>query len=105
MISGLSGALSGTLRKAANGEGDLPAGKLRGLALAILSLALVVIAFQAFLVLGFMMHLLSERHMIYTVLAFTGFFLLALMFLTVSSVNEVLRKPHHAPEVTAQATH
>lgn len=70
-----------------------------------IALALVVIAFQAFLVLGFMMHLLSERHMIYTVLAFTGFFLLALMFLTVSSVNEVLRKPHHAPEVTAQATH
>lgn len=43
VISGLSGALSGTFRKAANGEGDLPAGKLRGLALGILALTLVVV--------------------------------------------------------------
>ena len=67
-----------------------------------IGLALVVVALQAFLVLGFMMHLLSERHMIYTVLGFTGFFLLALMVLTISSVNEVVTKPHHAPEVSAQ---
>ncbi len=67
-----------------------------------IGLALVVVALQAFLVLGFMMHLLSERKMIYTVLAFTGFFLVALMVLTLTSVHEVLKKPHHAPEVAAQ---
>lgn len=65
-------------------------------------LALVVIAFQAFLVLGFMMHLLSERRLIHTVLIFTGIFIVALMVLTIVSVREVPNKPHHAPEVAAQ---
>lgn len=68
-----------------------------------IGLALVVIVFQAFLVLGYMMHLLSERRMIFTVLLFTGIFLIALMGLTITSVREVVSKPRHAPEVTAQA--
>ena len=59
-----------------------------------IGLALVVIAFQAFLVLGFMMHLLSERNAIYGVLGFTAFFLVGLMFLTINSVREVVHKPH-----------
>jgi caa(3)-type oxidase subunit IV len=67
-----------------------------------IALALVVVLVQAFLVLGFMMHLLSEKHMIYTVLAFTGFFLVALMVLTISSVSDVVTKPRHAPEATTQ---
>jgi caa(3)-type oxidase subunit IV len=67
-----------------------------------IGLALVVVALQAFLVLGFMMHLLSERRLIHTVLIFTGIFILALMVLTVVSVREVPSKPHHAPEVVAQ---
>lgn len=67
-----------------------------------IALALVVIVFQAFLVLGFMMHLLSERRMIFTVLLFTGIFLVALMGLTITSVREVVSQPRHAPEVTAQ---
>ena len=58
-----------------------------------IALALITVAFQAFLVLGFMMHLLSERHTIYSVLGFTGFFLVFLMFLTIWSVSEV---PDHA---------
>ena len=67
-----------------------------------IGLALVVIAFQAFLVLGFMMHLLSERRMIHIVLIFTGIFIVALMGLTITSVREVPSKPRHAPEVAAQ---
>jgi len=59
-----------------------------------IGLALVVIAFQAFLVLGFMMHLLSERRTIYCVLGFTAFFLVALMFMTISSMNGVVGKSH-----------
>ena len=70
-----------------------------------IGLALVVIVFQAFLVLGFMMHLLTERKMVYIVLVFTGIFLLALMVLTVSSVREVLHIPHRAPAVAAQTAH
>lgn len=69
-----------------------------------IGLALVVIVFQAFLVLGFMMHLLSEKRMVYTVLVFTAIFLVALIFLTVFSVHEVLHIPHHAP-AAAQTTH
>ena len=68
-----------------------------------IALALVVIAFQAFLVLGFMMHLLSERNTIYGVLGFTAFFLAGLMVLTVTSVREVLTKPHHAEAPITQS--
>jgi len=67
-----------------------------------IGLALVVIIFQAFLVLGFMMHLLTERKMVYIVLVFTAIFLVALMFLTVFSVHEVVHVPHRAPAVAAQ---
>jgi caa(3)-type oxidase subunit IV len=46
-------------------------------------LALSIAAFQAFLVLGHMMHLLSEKRMIYGVLAFTAIFLVTLFALTI----------------------
>lgn len=58
-----------------------------------IALALVTIGVQAFLVLAFMMHLISERHAIYSVLGFTGFFLVFLMFLILFSMHEV---PDHA---------
>ncbi len=45
--------------------------------------ALCLAAFQAFLVLGHMMHLLSERKMIYGVLVFTAIFLVSLFVLTI----------------------
>jgi caa(3)-type oxidase subunit IV len=45
--------------------------------------AMSIAAVQAFLVLGHMMHLLSERKMIYGILAFTGFFLVFLLLLTI----------------------
>jgi caa(3)-type oxidase subunit IV len=66
-----------------------------------IALALVTVAVQAFLVLGFMMHLLSERHTIYSVLGFTGFFLVFLMLLTVWSVAEVPNHPHPGAKTAA----
>jgi caa(3)-type oxidase subunit IV len=68
-----------------------------------IALALVTIGVQAFLVLGFMMHLLSERHTIYSVLGFTGFFLVFLMFLILFSMHEVPNKARNTP-ATVPAT-
>jgi len=48
-------------------------------------LALVIASVKASLVALFFMHLISERTMIYTVLAFTAFFFVGLMFLTVGA--------------------
>ena len=48
-------------------------------------LALVIATTKASLVALFFMHLISERAMIYTVLAFTAFFFVGLMFLTVGA--------------------
>jgi caa(3)-type oxidase subunit IV len=73
-----------------------------------IGLALVTIAVQAFLVLGFMMHLLSERHTIYSVLGFTGFFLVFLMFLILWAYDEVpdrARTQHVTAPAAAQTTH
>lgn len=50
-----------------------------------IGLALVIATFKASLVALFFMHLISERTMIYTVLAFTAFFFVGLMFLTIGS--------------------
>jgi hypothetical protein len=44
---------------------------------------LAVAAINAFLVAGFLMHLLSEKKMVYTVLLFTVCFFIGLMGLTV----------------------
>jgi caa(3)-type oxidase subunit IV len=67
-----------------------------------IALALVTMGVQAFLVLGYMMHLLSERHTIYSVLGFTGFFLVFLMFLIVWSVGEVPDRAHKPATTTSQ---
>jgi hypothetical protein len=40
---------------------------------------------------GFFMHLISERKMIYGLLAFTAFFFLGLMFLTLSAYGDFPR--------------
>lgn len=48
-------------------------------------LALVIATVKASLVALFFMHLISERTMIYTVLSFTAFFFVGLMFLTVGA--------------------
>ena len=49
----------------------------------ILAIAVV----NAFLVAGYLMHLLSEKKLIYTVLAFTVFFFIGLMGLTIWAAN------------------
>ncbi len=59
------------------------------------AVALAIAATKAFLVAGYFMHLLSERKLIYGLLATTGFFFLGLMFLTVSSGADQLKSLFH----------
>jgi hypothetical protein len=51
-------------------------------------LILGVACCNAFVVAGFLMHLISEKKMIYTVLGFTVFFAAALMWLTVYAMHD-----------------
>ena len=53
-----------------------------------IGVALFIATGKAFLVAGYFMHLVSERKMIYGVLAFTGFFFVGLMFLTVWAFHD-----------------
>ena len=50
-----------------------------------IGVALFIACGKAFLVAGYFMHLISERKMIYGILAFTAFFFVGLMFLTIWS--------------------
>jgi len=52
-------------------------------------LALVIATIKASLVALFFMHLISEKQMIYTVLAFTVIFFCALMFLTIGAYHSL----------------
>ena len=49
---------------------------------------LAVACCNAFVVAGFLMHLISEKKMIYTVLAFTVFFAAAMMWLTLYAMQD-----------------
>jgi len=51
-----------------------------------IAIALLIASVKGFLVVGFFMHLISEKKMIYSVLVFTVFFFIALMFLTLWSM-------------------
>ena len=53
-----------------------------------IAVALVIASIKAFLVAGFFMHLVSERKMIYAILAFTAFFFAGLMILTLWSFGD-----------------
>src|SRR4051794_14489652 len=53
-----------------------------------IAVALVIACGKAFLVAGYFMHLISERKMIYGVLAFTAFFFAGLMALTLWSFGD-----------------
>ena len=48
-----------------------------------IAIILSIAAVNAFLVAGYLMHLLSEKKLVYTVLAFTVFFFIGLMGLTI----------------------
>jgi len=52
-----------------------------------IAIALLIATVKSSLVAGFFMHLISERKMIYSVLAVTVFFFVALMALTVWSMD------------------
>jgi caa(3)-type oxidase subunit IV len=52
------------------------------------ALILVIAVVNAFLVAGYLMHLLSEKKMVYTVLAFTVFFFAGLMGLTMWAMHD-----------------
>ena len=52
-----------------------------------IAVALVIATVKAFLVVAYFMHLISERKMIYLVMAFTAFFFAGLMGLTVWSLQ------------------
>ena len=56
-----------------------------------IAVALVIACGKAFLVAAFFMHLISERKMIYGLLAFTACFFLGLMFLTLSAYGDFPR--------------
>ena len=48
---------------------------------------LIIAVVNAFLVAGYLMHLLSERKLIYTVLGFTAVFFIGLLGLTLAANN------------------
>lgn len=53
-----------------------------------IGVALFIACGKAFLVAGYFMHLVSERKMIYGILAFTAFFFVGLMFITLWSMGD-----------------
>jgi cytochrome c oxidase subunit IV len=53
-----------------------------------IGVALFIASGKAFLVAGFFMHLISERKLIYGLLAFTAVFFAGLMFLTVYAFHD-----------------
>lgn len=56
-----------------------------------IGVALLIASGKAFLVAGFFMHLISEKKMIYGLLAFTVFFFIGLMFLTIFAMGDFPR--------------
>jgi caa(3)-type oxidase subunit IV len=56
--------------------------------MAKVAMILTVATVNAFLVAGFLMHLLSEKKLIYTVLAFTVFFVTGLFALTLYAMHD-----------------
>ena len=53
-----------------------------------ITIALIIATVKAFLVAGYFMHLISEKKVIYATLATTAFFFVALMGLTLWSMND-----------------
>ena len=53
-----------------------------------ITVALIIASVKSFLVAGYFMHLLSEKKAIYATLATTAFFFVALMGLTLWSMND-----------------
>ncbi|HEV2209667.1 MAG TPA: cytochrome C oxidase subunit IV family protein [Verrucomicrobiae bacterium] len=56
-----------------------------------IGVALFIAVCKASLVAGYFMHLISERKMVYGIMAFTAFFFIGLMFLTLGALNDFPR--------------
>jgi caa(3)-type oxidase subunit IV len=54
-----------------------------------ITIALLIASVKGGLVASYFMHLISERKMIYTIMGFTAFFFIGLMFLTLSSFGDL----------------
>lgn len=52
---------------------------------------LLIASFNAFIVAGFLMHLISEKKMVYTILGFTVSFVIGLFALTLYAMNDFPR--------------
>ena len=59
-----------------------------------ITVALLIASVKAFLVAGYFMHLISEKKMIYCILASTGFFLVGLMGLTIWAMQDFPKLGH-----------
>lgn len=68
------------------------------------AVALLIASVKAFLVAGYFMHLMSEKKMIYGILASTLFFFAGMMYLTVWSRDEVPKGTEHFGFGRAQTT-
>ncbi len=53
------------------------------------ALILLIASVNAFVIAGFLMHLLSEKKLVYTILAFTVFFFIGLAGLTIWAMNDL----------------
>ena len=62
-------------------------------------IALFIACVKAFLVAGYFMHLMSEKKMIYGILAATVFFFAGLMYLTIWSMDphSIVHIQNHVP--------
>jgi cytochrome c oxidase subunit 4 len=76
------------------------------------AVALFIASVKAFLVAGYFMHLISEKKMIYGILASTAFFFAGMMYLTVWSRGQFPKgtvffekAPVHAPAAAAKSSH
>ena len=76
-----------------------------------IAVALFIATVKAFLVAGYFMHLISEKKLIYSILAFTGFFFAGMMYLTVWSRGQIPVGTIHfdagagRPAATTQSSH
>ena len=58
-----------------------------------IAVALFIASVKAFLVAGYFMHLISEKKMIYGIMASTAFFFVGLMFLTIWAMHDYPMTP------------
>ena len=70
-----------------------------------IAVALFIATIKAFLVAGYFMHLMSERKMIYCILAFTVVFFAALMYLTLWSMQPDNLIHTHSMTAASDAAH